>query len=95
MKKYLLVAAMLLSTGVFFAFTPTESNQKTKSLDQQWYIFNGGDENLPENYSLKPSQEAPTCTVGEDMCAVKAVPHPTEAGQPDLSDENILIRREN
>lgn len=93
MKKYLFIAALLLTTGLIFAFTNKgETNQQpapVETLDQFWYDFQGGDESDPNNYVLRDPQTEPSCTIGEIMCAVKAVPHSSLVGKPNLADPNI------
>ena len=98
MKKYLFIAALLLTTGIMFAFNSNDKKveqPQTVATTQLWYDFIGGDENNPSRYVLRDPQTAPACTVGIDMCAVKAVPHPTLSGKPDLTDPSKEERREN
>ena len=98
MKKYLFITALLLTTGLIFAFTnkaETNPNQAPgEKLNQFWYDFQGGDETDPNRYVLRNPQTEPTCQDGEIMCAVKAAPHSSLSGKPDLLDPDIEERRE-
>ena len=97
MKKYLFIAAMLLASGIIFAFKSGDKPTKAepKVVAQQWYDFTGGDETNPINYILRNPQTTPSCTTGADMCAVKAEPHATLSGRPNLADPSKLVKREN
>lgn len=98
MKKYLFIAALLLTTGIMFAFNSGDKQTKSQvevPVSQFWYDFIGGDENDPNRYVLRDPQTAPSCTIGTDMCAVKAVPNPNISGKPDLTDPTKEVRREN
>lgn len=98
MKKYFVIAALLLTTGLIFAFQSNQNNitpgEKVKPVTQLWYDFTGTDENDPNSYTLRNPQTAPPCDIGTIMCAVKAEPHSTLTDRPDLSDGDKEVRRE-
>ncbi len=99
MKKLFVIAALLITSGVIFVVKSqskeTEIQAPAKTTTQQWYDFNGGDETLPGNYTLRTSETPPSCIDGNVMCAVKAEPHGSLPGKPDLTDPYIEERREN
>lgn len=86
MKKYLLASiAFFLAVGMS-AFTSKRSTEQT--TEHVWFLFNGGDETEPSNYSLygESGEFPPACEEETGvLCAIKA---PMINGQPDIPNKS-------
>ncbi len=97
MKKFFVIAAVLLASGIFFI--SKSQNVVTKppaqTEEQFWYDYVGDDPSDPDDYRLRIPQSTPSCEFGNTMCAVKATPHPTIADRPELTDPDKAVRLQN
>lgn len=85
MKKYLASFALFLAIGMS-AFTSKETSEV--ATEHVWFLFNGGDETEPGNYSLygEAGEFPPACEEETGvLCAIKA---PMINGQPDVTNKS-------
>src|SRR5215218_9195965 len=94
MKKYLLgFCALVLAIGMS-AFTSVKQDAGKTSFTDVWFVYNGGGEGIPANYSVygQAGEFPPPCTDQTgDLCGILA---PQIGPYPDLdhiSDQRFII----
>ncbi|WP_026898547.1 hypothetical protein [Daejeonella oryzae] len=81
------IFALLLGAGLAFAFNAPVTKPANK-LAVQWFLYNGGGESNPNNYSELPGM--PSCAGAGVLCAIEA-PENGSSGKPTQSGVNSPI----